>query len=701
MTDSEEFHDVSPTVRYGVQGGVAVIRLANPPVNGLGDTIRAGVDAGIARARQDDTVKAVVIVGDGKGFCGGADIRQFNTPAALTEPTHGTVFESIQRLQKPVIAGISGFALGGGLELALVCHYRIADGNAKLGLPEVGLGLIPGAGGTQRLPRLIGAQAALTMIQHGTTVSGTRAAELGIVDSTFAGDPIEAGLSFARKVIADGAATPVVDHLPTPDPEGVDFAAAREGIRRNARNGLAQRVAIDCVEAATRVPVQEGLVTESNAFNRLLEGPESKALRHVFFAEKAAAKVADVPSGTPVGTVEHVAVIGAGTMGAGIAMAFADARFPVTLIDLSQTALNRGLDAIRRNYETTAAKGKLTADQVAERLGRINSAVDLAAAADADLVIEAVFEDMDVKKELFGKLDQVCRQGAILASNTSRLDIDEIARTTTRPADVIGLHFFSPANVMKLLEVIRGDATSADVIATSMRISQNIGKIPVLARVCDGFIGNRMIAPYLREADFLLEEGATPRQVDGALGDFGLAMGPLAMSDLAGLDIRLATQRPATLRQHLRYSALVDRLCEAGRFGQKSDAGYYRYEGGSRTPVLDPVVEQIIERNAADAGIERRTISDQEVVDRCMLALVNEGAKLLEEGIAQRASDIDVVYVNGYGFPAYRGGPMYYAQDIGLDVTLRKIQELHKVHGELWSPAPLLERLVSAGETAF
>ncbi|MFI5801154.1 3-hydroxyacyl-CoA dehydrogenase NAD-binding domain-containing protein [Streptomyces sp. NPDC051677] len=701
MSFTEGFHHLSPTVRYGVQDGVAVILLANPPVNGLGDTIRAGIEVGVARARQDDTVKAVIIVGDGRGFCGGADIRQFNTPAGSAEPTIGTVWDSIQQLRKPVIASISGFALGGGLELALVCHYRIADGNARLGLPEVGLGLIPGAGGTQRLPRLIGTREALAMIQHGTTVSGRRAAELGIIDSVFAGDPIEAGLSFARKVIADGGATQVVDHLPTPDPEGFDFAAARKGIASNARNGLAQRVAIDCVEAATSVPVQEGLAVEGNAFNQLLEGSESKALRHVFFAEKAAAKVADVPADTPVRAVEHVAVIGAGTMGAGIAMAFANARFPVTLIEQNQAALNRGLDAIRRNYEATAAKGKLTADQVAERLGRINPTLDLAAAADADLVIEAVFEDIDVKKELFGRIDKVCRQGAILASNTSRLDVDEISRATTRPADVIGLHFFSPANVMKLLEVIRGDATSGDVIATSMRIAQRIGKIPVLARICDGFIGNRMIAPYLREADFLLEEGATPQQIDRALGDFGLAMGPLAMSDLAGLDIRLATQRLSNLPKHLRYSAMVDQLCEAGRFGQKSGAGYYRYDKGSRTPIPDPFIDQVIEQRAADAGIERRTISDQEILDRCIFALVNEGARLLEEGIAQRASDIDVVYVNGYGFPAYRGGPMYYAQDIGLDVTLRKIQKLHEAHGEFWSPAPLLERLVSAGETAF
>lgn len=698
---TEQFDGVSPTVGYRVIGGIAVIRLANQPVNGLGDTVRAGIDAGIERAAHDSAVTAVVIIGAGKGFCGGADIRQFNTPAASADPVLRELFDRMQRLSKPIIASISGFALGGGLELALACHHRIADGNAKIGLTEVNLGLIPGAGGTQRLPRLIGTRAALNLIQTGAVVSGNRAAALGIVDSTFAGDPLDAGLSYAQKVVDEGSAVPLIDRLPPAQSEELDFAAVRAGVRRNARNALAQQLAIDCVEMATRVPVEEGLDHERTAFVRLVDGPESKALRHVFFAEKRAAKTASDEVGTR--QVERTAIVGAGTMGRGIAMAFANAHLPVTLIERDRDALDRGMAAIRHDYDALAGKGKLTSEEVTERMNLIEAALDLHAAADAPLVIEAVFEDMDVKKELFANLDQICTDGAILASNTSWLDIDEIALATARPSDVIGLHFFSPAHVMGLLEVVQGEKTSAEVIATSMGVAQRIGKVPVLAKVGHGFIGNRMLSPYRREADFLLEEGATPQQVDSALTDFGLAMGPFAMADLAGLDIGWAARRQAaaTRPKHLRYSKVADRICEAGRLGQKTGEGYYRYEEGSRTPITDSVVSEIIERCAAEDSIERRTISDQEIVDRCVLALVNEGATLLSEGIAQRASDIDVVYVNGYGFPAYRGGPMYHAQSIGLDVTLRKIQNLHEVHGELWAPAPLLERLVSAGEKTF
>ncbi|QSE88022.1 enoyl-CoA hydratase/isomerase family protein (plasmid) [Rhodococcus pseudokoreensis] len=702
MSETKHIVDLSPAVQYEVRGDVAVIRLANPPVNGLGDSIRTGLSAGITAA-HDDVVRAVVIVGAGKGFCGGADLREFGTPAAAVKPSVPDVFDQIQALPKPVVAAIHGFALGGGLELALVCNYRIAQTGATIGLPEVNVGLLPGAGGTQRLPRLIGTAEALNMIQNGTTVTAARAAELGIVDHCVPGDPLDAALAFLSNGVPRGSAAPVIDQRPPASGDGVDFDAARRRVRPSTRNRVAQLAAIDAVEAATTHRIDDGLALEREAFVRLVDSPEAKALRHVFFAEKHAAKVADIDRATAPRPIERVAVIGAGTMGTGIAMAFANGGFPVDLIEQNTEALDRGVATIRRNYEATAAKGRLTAQQVEQRLALIEPHLDLHAASTADLVVEAVFEDMAVKREVFAKLDIICKPGAVLASNTSRLDVNELARTVSRPQDVIGLHFFSPANVMKLLEVVRGDATADDVVVTSLAVAQKIAKVPVLSKVCDGFIGNRMLSPYRREADFLLEEGATPDRVDRVLQDFGLAMGPFAMSDLAGLDIgwaarkRLAPTRP----KHLRYSRVDDVLCEGGRFGQKTGSGYYRYVNGSRTPVPDPEVDAVIRRCAAEAGIDRREISDAEIVDRCILALVNEGAKILGEGIAQRASDIDVVYVDGYGFPASRGGPMYYAQNLGLEEVLRRIREFEVVHGEYWSPAPLLEQAVRNGSTSF
>ncbi|KXF52940.1 3-hydroxyacyl-CoA dehydrogenase [Rhodococcus sp. SC4] len=688
MSTSQHFDQPSPTVRYEVRDGAAVIRLTNPPVNGLGDTVRAGLVAAIGRAAADDHVRAVILVGDGKGFCGGADLRQFGTPAATADPTLPDVLSTIGQLPKPVIAAIHGFALGGGLELALACHYRIAHPDAKLGLPEVNVGLIPGSGGTQRLPRLIGAAAALRMIQRGVPVTGTEAADLGLVDACVDGDPLTAALDFLRTQVDTGTPGPVVDTLPPAAATGIDFDAARRTVRPSTRNGRAQLAAIDAVETATRLPIADGLAAERAAFLRLLNSPDAAGLRHVFLAEKTAAKATDVP---------------AGTMGSGIAMAFANGGLPVTVIEQDQAALDRGLARIRSTYETSAAKGKLTETQVRERTALIEPSLHFDAVTGVDLVVEAVFEDMGVKTEVFGKLDALCTPGTILASNTSRLDLDEIARATSRPQDVIGLHFFSPANIMKLVEVVRGKATADDVVVTGLRLAKAIGKIPVLSKVCEGFIGNRMLTPYRREAEFLLEEGATPQQIDTALQNFGMAMGPCAMSDLAGLDIawaarkRLAPSRP----KYLRYSRVADILCENGRFGQKSGSGYYRYEKGSRTPIPDAAVDEIIRACAAEDGIERRTITDEAIVERCILALVNEGATLLGEGIAQRASDIDVVYVDGYGFPAYRGGPMQYATTLGLDVTLGKIRHLAKIHGETWTPAPLLEKLVAVGGTSF
>lgn len=689
---------VSSTVRYALHGRIAAMYLDNPPVNGLGDTVRSGLFAGLARARADSGVDAIVIVGAGKAFCGGADIRQFNTPAAVAKPMLRDVIAAIEASDKPVVAAIHGFALGGGLELALGCHYRVAQAGARLGLPEVNLGLVPGGGGTQRLPRLIGVAPALKMIQTGTPVDAAAALKSGLLDAVTEGDLMDLALSYALDRAAE-VTHPVAGQRAV-DGHGVDFAAARATLNPKARNAQAQRAATDCVEAATRLPIEAGLDEERRQFDLLVAGDASKALRHLFFAEKEAPRVA---GGGRAATVGQVAILGAGTMGGGIAMAFSNAGYAVTLYERDQAALDRGLALIRKNYDITAAKGKLDADGVAARMARIAPSLDIQDLAQADLVIEAVFEDMAVKQAVFRELDAICKPGAILATNTSRLNIDEIAACTSRPEAVIGLHFFSPANVMKLLEVVRCARTGADVIATCMAAAQRIGKIPVLVGVCEGFVGNRMLTGYWREAGFLLEEGATPQQVDGALTRFGMAMGPLAMADLAGMDInwatrkRLAPTRPA----HLRYSKVADRICEQGRFGQKTRAGYYRYEPGSREPLPDPVVDAIIEDCAREAGIVRRPIRDEEIVERCMLALINEGAQIIDEGIAQRASDVDVVYVHGYGFPGARGGPMFYAQTLGLAATLARISALRETHGDHWKPAALLEKRVAEGAAAF
>ena len=687
-------------LRYEMRAGVAVMFLDNPPVNGLGDTLRAGLYAGLSRASADAEVSAIVIIGAGRAFCGGADIRQFNTPAASAKPMLRDVLAAIEASAKPVIAAIHGFALGGGLELALGCHYRVAMPDVSLGLPEVNLGLVPGGGGTQRLPRLIGVGKALDMIQSGKSLGGVAALDAGLVDALASpqDDLLAFAVSYAQARGAAGAPHPLAARLVV---QGTaDFDAVRRGVNAKARNALAQRAAIDCVEAAMQLPFSEGLDAERRHFDDLVVGDTSRALRHLFFAEREAPRV---HGGGQIAEVAQVAIVGAGTMGGGIAMAFANAGYDVILHERDQAALERGLGLIRKNYEITAAKGKLDAGQVQQRLARITASLDMSDLAQADLVIEAIFEDMAVKQGVFAQLDKVCKPGAILATNTSRLDINQIAAATQRPGEVIGLHFFSPANVMKLLEVVRGDLTSQDTIATCMAVAQKIGKIPVLVGVCEGFVGNRMLTGYWREAGFLLEEGASPRQIDDAMKAFGMAMGPLTMADLAGLDInwatrkRLAPTRPA----HLRYSKVADRICEQGRYGQKTGAGYYRYEPGKREPLHDPAVDEIIEACAREAGITRRAISDEEIVTRCVLALVNEGARIIDEGIVQRASDVDVVYVHGYGFPGARGGPMFYAQSLGLDTTLAKVQALQKEHGEHWAPAPLLVRRVAESVRGF
>ncbi|PLP98451.1 3-hydroxyacyl-CoA dehydrogenase NAD-binding domain-containing protein [Cupriavidus pauculus] len=709
MSQVSEVLRLSPTVGYEARADVAVLWLDNPPVNGLGDTTRAGIHAGLKRAFEDSNIVGVVVAGSGKAFCGGADIRQFNTPAASAWPLSRDIQQLMEASRKPVIAAIHGVALGGGLELALGCHYRVVAQDARLGLPEVNIGLVPGGGGTQRLPRLIGVERALDMIQTGVPVTGKVALQIGLADAITPGneralsgeDVVAAAVKFCREVVKKSDAHPVVAARDL-NASNVDFDARLASVSRKDRNASAQKASVLCVKAATQLPFIDGMVFERARFDELVAGTESKSLRHVFFAEREAPKFAE-GRGLALRPLERVAVLGAGTMGVGITMSFVNAGIPVTLVEREQAALDRGMVMIRRNYEVTAAKGKLTSEQIDERVGRITSTLEFDALAQADLVVEAVFEDMGVKQAIFERLDQVCKPGAILATNTSRLNIDVIAAATKRPGDVIGLHFFSPANVMKLLEVVRGKAARPDVISTCLAMAQRIQKVPVLVGVCEGFVGNRMLTPYWREAGFLLEEGASPQQVDRALTDFGMAMGPLTMADLAGMDInwatrkRLAPTRPA----HLRYSKVADRICELGRFGQKTSGGYYRYEPRSRAPIPDPLIDELIADCAREAGIERRVITDEEIVERSMLALINEGAHILDEGIAQRASDIDVVYVHGYGFPAWRGGPMFYAETLGLDKVLARIRALRDEHGAHWEPSPLLERLVAAGAQTF
>ena len=694
-----------PTGNYAVHGSTAVIYLNNPPVNSLGHATRVELAAHLQEAMGNPAVKTVVITGAGKLFCGGADVKAFNTPLSRAEPSSRSIIESIEAGAKPVIAAIHGNALGLGLEFAMGCHYRVASPGARLGLPEVKLGLLPGGGGTQRLPRLVGAEAAVRMITSGDPVESTEAFKLGLVDEVLTGDLVSGAVAFAER-LATNAQHPVTSHLPV---KGTDcggdvealFAKERAALGKHKRGFPAPRECLACVEAAYKLPFSEGLKFERERFDLLVNGVESKAMRHLFFAERSAARVQGVAQETVRRPIQHVAVLGAGTMGGGIAMSFANAGFKVSLLEAKPEALERGLSNILKNYASTVSKGKLEQAEADRRIALIDATLDYSCVAQADIVIEAVFEDMGVKQQVFEKLDAICKPGAILATNTSRLNVDTIAGFTKRPQDVIGLHFFSPANVMRLVEVVRGQATAPDVIATSMALVSKIGKLPVIVGVCEGFVGNRMVSQYAREAEFLLEEGATPQQVDGALQAFGMAMGRFAMSDLAGLDIgwasrkRLAPTRPA----HLRYSRVADRICELGRFGQKTGAGYYRYEAGSRTPTPDPEIEALIAACSAEVGITRRAISDQEIVERTIYALINEGAKILEEGVAQRASDIDLIYVNGYGFPAWRGGPMFLADTIGLAKVFAKIQEFQTAQGDFWQPSALLKRLAESGKT--
>ncbi|TSE20471.1 Fatty acid oxidation complex subunit alpha [Tepidimonas alkaliphilus] len=698
------------TAHYQIHGDVAVITLDNPPVNGLGLSTRQAIAQGLDRAQDDPAVRAIVLTGAGKVFSGGADIKEFGSPRAYQDPNLLSLIRMVEHLRKPVVAAVHGVCMGGGLELALGAHHRIAAPGSKVALPEVKLGLIPGAGGTQRLPRALGVEPALNMIVSGEPVAAELLAQVPgqrLFDriAASADTLLEEALALAREAAerhASGAPLPRVRDLPCRHPQGeAYFQFARNMVSAQARHYPAPLKCIDAVQAAATKPFDEGLALERQTFLNLMTDPVSVALRHVFMAERAAGKIADVPPDTPLRDIRAVAVIGAGTMGSGITINFLNIGLPVTILEAKQEALERGVAAIRAIYEGQVAKGKLKPEQMQQRLSLLRTTLSYDDIRDADLVIEAVFEDLEVKRQVFERLDAVMKPGAILATNTSTLDVNQIAAFTRRPQDVIGTHFFSPAHVMKLLEVVRGAATARDVLATVLALGKSIKKTCVVSGVCDGFIGNRMIEQYSRQAGFLLEEGCTPQQVDRAIEAFGFAMGPFRMSDLAGNDVGWAIRKRRYVEKpHLRYSPIADRLCELGRFGQKTGAGWYDYQPGQRDPIPSPVVQQLMEDVRRERGLTPRPVSDEEIVQRLVFALVNEGARILEEGIAARASDIDMVYLTGYGFPAWRGGPMHYAEQFGLFNVMQAMKRFARNpndDAQFWQPAPLIQRLVTEG----
>ncbi len=693
--------------KYEVRGDVAVITLDNPPVNGLGFDTRREFSAGIERAMADAAVKAVVFTGAGKSFSGGADIREFGTPKAVAEPNLLSLIRQLEGCAKPVVAAINGVCMGGGLELALGAHFRVAAPGVDVALPEVKIGLIPGAGGTQRLPRALGVETALNMIVSGDPVKSDVLAALPgqrLFDGIAQGDVVEAAMALARTRAAEGGALPRVRDLKAAhaNPDAY-FQFARNTVKAMAKNFPAPAKCVDAVEASVKRGFDDGMAHERELFTALMFTPECKALRHAFFGERAASKIADVPDDTPQRRIEKVAVIGAGTMGGGIAMNFLNAGIPVAMLEVKPEALERGVATMRKNYEAQVKKGKLEQDKLEQRMALLKTTLAYDDIKDADLVIEAVFEEMGVKEKVFRTLDEVMKPGAILATNTSTLDVDRIAAFTKRPQDVIGTHFFSPANVMKLLEVVRGEKTAKDVLATVMAVAKRIRKTAVVSGVCDGFIGNRMIEQYSRQAGFLLEEGCTPQQVDKAVEKWGMAMGPFRMGDLAGNDIGWAIRKRRYLEKPgMRYSRTADLLCEMGRYGQKTGAGWYDYVPGKRDAIPSPVVAEMIEKHRAALGVKPRAIADDEIVHRLIYALVNEGAKILEEGIAGKASDIDMVYLAGYGFPLFRGGPMCYADQQGLFNVVQAMKRFAaNPHDDaaFWQPAPLLARLAAEGKS--
>ena len=695
------------TASYQVRGSVAVITLDNPPVNGLSWATRQAVVSGLAQAQADASVKAIVLTGAGKAFSGGADIKEFGSSKALAEPALGTVIGLVEDSTKPVIAAIHSVAMGGGLELALGCHYRVAAPGAAIALPEVKLGLVPGAGGTQRLPRVLGVETALNMIVSGEPMKSELLAGLpgqALFDRVIEGDLLEGAIAFAMEK-ADLRPLPLVRLRRATHPNAdAYFQFARNTVKAMAKQFPAPARCVDCVEQAVKATRFEiGIAYERDAFMSLIATPESKALRHAFFGERAASKIADVPDDTPQRAVKSVAVIGAGTMGGGIAMNFLNAGIPVKILEMKAEALERGIATIRKNYESQVKKGKLKQDKYDGRMALLSTTLAYDDIKNADLVIEAVFEEMGVKEKVFKTLDEVMKPGAILASNTSTLNVDQIAAFTKRPQDVVGMHFFSPANVMKLLEVVRGAKTGKDVLATVMGIAKKIKKTAVVSGVCDGFIGNRMIEQYSRQAGFLIEEGATPAQVDRAVEKFGFAMGPFRMGDLAGNDIGWAIRKRRYVEKPgMRYSKTADLLCEMGRYGQKTGAGWYDYVAGKRDAIPSKLVEDMIAKHRAELGITPRKIGDDEIVHRLVYSLVNEGAKILEEGIAGKASDIDMVYLTGYGFPLHRGGPMCYADQRGLYSVVQSMKQFAanpRDDSSFWQPAPLLAKLAAEGKS--
>ncbi|WP_020414924.1 3-hydroxyacyl-CoA dehydrogenase NAD-binding domain-containing protein [Microbulbifer variabilis] len=689
------------TVNYELIGDIGVIRLNNPPVNALSHGLREGI-WGAIKSAQEDTSQALVLICEGRTFIAGADITEFSKPPQA--PALSEVITEIENSRKPVIAAIHGTALGGGFEVALACHYRCAQTSAKVGLPEVKLGLLPGAGGTQRTPRLAGVAAALEMITKGAPILAAKAKSMKLIDHVVDDDLFEGALAFARELIDQKAPPRRVRDItidPASIPEGL-FDDFRQRLEKRAPGQLAPQNIVSCVEAAVKLPFDKGLAKELDLFIECLLSSQSAALRHMFFAERRATKVQNLSKDTPIREINSIGIIGGGTMGGGIAMNFANAGIPVKLLDIDQAAVERGRAVIDKNYSISMKKGKITEPQKTHCLSLIQGTTDYSDLVEVDLVIEAVFENVTLKKEIFSKLDQYCKPGTILATNTSYQDIDQIAAATNRPEDVIGLHFFSPANVMKLLEVVRGSKSADDVIATAMRLAKTIKKVPVLAGNCYGFIGNRMLRPYAREAQLCLIEGATAEQIDTVMQSWGMAMGPIAVGDLAGLDIGQKAREGLSEAEKgdPKTYCIADALVEMGRLGQKSGAGYYRYDPETRARTSDPEIQAIIEAQAKAHGIERREISDKEILNRLTFALINEGARILEEGIAQRPSDIDVVYVYGYGFPPHRGGPMFYADSIGLKKIYDTICTFRDQHGEAnWTPAPLLVQLVKEGKT--
>jgi len=680
-------------VDYNVEEGVAVLTLNNPPVNAPSQGVRQGLKDGVEKALADDSAEAILVFCEGRTFIAGADISEFSS--GPMEPNFHAVLSTMDASPKPIVAAIHGTALGGGLETALCCNYRVAVGSAKFGLPEVNLGLLPGAGGTQRLPRVVGVEKTLAMVTSGVPIGAAEAHQLGLVDQLVEGDLRAEALAFAKDKAAQGGSHPRVrdndDKLQSAKDNPEIFAATRKMLARKTRGFLAPEYNIRCIEAAVNQPFDEGLKTEGKLFAELMSGPQSQAQQYFFFSERQAGKVPGLAEDAKELPIAKVGVIGGGLMGGGISMNFANVGVPVTIVETSQEALDRGLGTIRKNYENTARKGRLTEEAVEQRCGLIQGTLDMADLADCDLIIEAVFENMAVKKDIFTRLDAIAKQGAILASNTSALDLNEIASVTSRPESVIGLHFFSPANVMKLLEVVRGEKTSDDVIKTSMALAKRIRKVAVLVGVCPGFVGNRILFPRQIEASKLALEGAPIEQVDKVLFDFGFPMGAFQMGDLAGLDLGWDKDNSNPMD-------VKDRLCELGRRGQKTAAGYYDYDE-KRMPTPAPVTAELFAEVAAAQGVTQGDISDEEILDRCLLPMINEGAKILEEGIAVRASDIDVTYVYGYGWPVYRGGPMHYANSMGLDKVLAKIRHYHESTGDdFWAPSPLLVSLAEQGK---